>query len=76
MAKSDSGLVRLTGLWKEETEAGDEYLAGSISPSSKLLIFANSQKQKPSDPDYVVYIAAPQEKKDRERQDGLWQRKE
>lgn len=72
MAKSDSGLVRLTGLWKEETESGDEYLVGSISPSSRLLIFVNRDKVKDSDPDYVAYIAAPQEKQQQVRQGRLW----
>jgi len=76
MAKNDTGLVRLTGLWKEGTEAGDEYLVGSISPTSKLLIFVNREKAKPADPDYVAYIAAPQEREPaKQQQRTLWQDK-
>lgn len=55
MAKGDTGLVRLTGLWKETTQEGDEYLSGRISPSSRLLVFVNLRR-KAGDPEYVAYI--------------------
>jgi len=61
----DSTLVRLTGLWKGQSKAGASYLAGSLSPSSKLLILPNTHKRQDSDPDYIAYLA-PQEKKDKE----------
>lgn len=54
-------LVRLTGLWKGQNKTGETFLSGSISASSRLLILPNKRKQKPSDPDYIAYIA-PQEK--------------
>ncbi len=59
-----AGLVRLTGLWRGESKAGEVYLAGSVSASSRLLVLPNSHKQKPSDPDYIAYLA-PQERKER-----------
>jgi hypothetical protein len=63
----NSTLIRLTGLWRNESKAGDTFLAGSLSPSSKLLILPNGHKQKDSDPDYIAYLA-PQEKKAEDQQ--------
>lgn len=73
MGMKEKGLVRLTGLWQGHTDEGDYYLAGSISPSSRLLIFVN-QKVREGDPDFVAYIAPPVEKdkKPRARQRSLW----
>ncbi len=59
----EAGLIRLTGLWRGESKAGQTYLSGSLSPSSRLLILPNSHKRQASDPDYVAYLA-PQEKKE------------
>lgn len=56
-------LIRLTGLWKTHTKAGDTMLTGSFSPSSKLIILPNTKKQKDSDPDYIAFMA-PAEKKE------------
>ena len=61
---NDNGtLIRLTGLWRSETKAGDTMLTGSFSPSSKLVILPNNKKQKESDPDYIAFMA-PSEKKE------------
>lgn len=78
MAKRDRGLVRLTGLWKGHTEEGEDILTGDISPSSRLLILANRQKVRASDPDFVAYIAPPQERQDRAKawQESLWEMRE
>ena len=69
---ADSNLVRLTGLWESLSEQGGKYLVGSISPSSRLLIFPNKRKRKDSDPDFVAYIA-PQEKREKVVQESLFQ---
>lgn len=61
----DSTLVRLTGLWKGQSKTGSNYLAGALSPSSKLLILPNAHKKQASDPDYIAYLA-PQEKEKKE----------
>jgi hypothetical protein len=63
----ESNLIRLTGLWKAESKNGSNYLSGSISNSSKLIILPNTRKQNASDPDFIAYVA-PQEKKDSKRQ--------
>lgn len=60
---TDKNLIRLTGLWKTQTKAGDTMLSGSFSPSSKLVVLPNGKKQKASDPDYIAFMA-PQEKKE------------
>lgn len=63
----ESTLVRLTGLWKNKSKAGTNYLAGSLSASSRLLILPNTHKRQDSDPDFIAYLT-PQEKKDKEAQ--------
>ncbi len=60
---TDSNLIRLTGLWRADTKAGDTMLTGSLSPSSKLVILPNKKKQKDSDPDYIAFMA-PYEKRE------------
>ncbi len=58
-----SDLIRLTGLWRSQTKAGDTMLSGGISPTSKLIILPNSRKQKDSEPDYIAFMA-PYEKQE------------
>ena len=65
MTEQKSSLIRLTGLWKSETKAGETMLSGSFSPSSKLIVLPNSRKQKESDPDYIAFMA-PHEKKEKQ----------
>lgn len=60
----NSNLIRLTGLWKQANRnGGGNYLSGSISASSKLLILPNHKKERDSDPDFIAFMA-PQEKKE------------
>ena len=66
---ASSNLVRLTGLWKSESKSGSQYLSGSISASSKLLILPNQRKEKDSDPDYIAFMA-PNEKKEPKRREA------
>ena len=60
---AENNLIRITGLWKGQTKAGDTMLSGSFSPSSKLIILPNSKKEKDSDPDYIAFMA-PYEKRE------------
>ena len=55
--------LRVTGLWWREDRNGDSFLSGSLSQSLKLLIFKNSFKHNPNDPDYHCYLAWQQRKK-------------
>lgn len=68
---TDKNLIRLTGLWKTQTKAGDTMLAGSFSPSSKLVILPNSKKQKASDPDYIAFMASQEKKEDQPVQQNI-----
>lgn len=60
----NNGMIRLGGLWKNETKDGKTYLAGSFG-GARLMIFPNGYKDKDSDPDYVVTMAQAQPKKDK-----------
>jgi len=62
----ESSLIRLTGLWKNESKTGATYLVGKLSPSSKILILPNTHKQQASEPDYIAFLAPQLEKKDKE----------
>lgn len=58
----NSNLIRITGLWRSQTKAGDTMLSGNFTPSSKLIILPNTKKQKDTEPDYIAFMA-PVEKK-------------
>jgi len=58
--------VRLTGLWRNESEKGSIYLVGSMSPSSKLLVLENRYKESQGDPDYVAFITKNEKKEEPE----------
>lgn len=66
---SEQGLIRLTGLWKGETKQGQVMLSGTVSPSSKLVILPNKDKQG-NGPDYICYMAPNQGKKKKQEQGG------
>lgn len=70
---TDSNLIRLTGLWKTQTKAGETMLSGAVSASSKLLILPNNKKAKDSDPDYIAFLAPAEKKEEQEvkRSGGL-----
>jgi hypothetical protein len=61
---TESNLIRITGLWRSQTKAGDTMLSGNFTPSSKLIILPNSKKQKPTDPDYIAFMAPAEKKED------------
>lgn len=66
---NESSLVKLTGLWKNKTKEGKQYLKGKISPTSSLLILSNQKKVKENDPDYVAFITPVIAKKRREEKE-------
>lgn len=67
-------MIRLTGLWKSEKKDGSgTYLAGSLSPSSRLLILPNKKKAKEAEPDFIAYLSQPPEKeKKQEQESSAW----
>jgi hypothetical protein len=53
-----SDLITLAGLWKETGKNGRTYLAGRLTPTCRIMIFANSKKQEGSNqPDYHLVLA-------------------
>ncbi len=62
----DNTKIKLTGLWRQESKAGDAYLAGKVSPSVRMLVFSNSHKKTDGDPDYIAYLTPA---KDSQEQD-------
>ena len=65
-SKDNNGndMVRIGGMWKNETKAGKTYLAGSFG-GARLMVFPNGFKEKDSDPDYVLCISQAQSKKEK-----------
>ena len=66
---ADNNMVRLTGLWKNESKDGKTYLTGLLSPTSRLMVFPNTRKNSPKDPDYTAFLA-PNIKKERQEDTG------
>ena len=58
-----NNMIRLTGLWKNTSKAGKDYLKGNLSPAAGLLVMRNEYKKGDNDPDYFVYLA-PNGKRD------------
>ena len=59
-----SSMIKLGGLWKGKTSKGGDYLSGSVTYGSTLLIFKNSYKKDgDKDPDYIAYLA-PKDKQE------------
>lgn len=56
-----SDKIRLSGLWAQVSEAGQEYLAGAVTPTMRLLILRNTRKERSADPDYIAYLAPGKE---------------
>ncbi len=57
MANDKEPMVRLGGLWRSQTRAGQEMLRGRLG-AAKILIFENSHKRDDNDPDMVLYVVA------------------
>ncbi len=55
--------VKMTCLWKRQSNAGDTYLEGNLSYSSKPLVFANKNKTDKG-PGYIAHLVLnePKEK--------------
>ncbi len=50
-------MIALGGLWKNKSKAGRNYLSGKLSPTVKIMIFANGFKETENQPDYQMYLA-------------------
>ena len=43
-------------LWKKTTKSGRDYLTGSMSRISRLIVVENDRKKEGDEPDYYAYI--------------------
>lgn len=46
----------LGGLWANKDKNGNVYFAGDFTPFTKIHIYENTYKKKPSDPDYTMHL--------------------
>lgn len=60
-----SDMVKLTGLWKNETKEGETFYAGNLG-NARVLIFKNQYKEESKHPDLNLFIAPQKEKRDGE----------
>jgi hypothetical protein len=51
-----SDLIKIGGLWKNQDKNGNDYFSGGFTYGTKLLVMANTFKEKDNEPDYIVYI--------------------
>ncbi len=59
--------IKLTGLWKQKTKAGETFLSGSINPISSILVMPNSYKKEgDTAPDYFLYFKQNEKKEAKE----------
>lgn len=66
--KGSNDMVRLGGLWKNETKDGKSYLSGTFG-GARVLIFPNGYKKDGSnDPDFILNLAPNQPKEGKPQQ--------
>jgi hypothetical protein len=65
---SESNLVRMTGLWKSETDSGETCLSGAVGPTSRIVVLPN-RNSGGSAPDFIAYMAPNGERSDEQEQD-------
>lgn len=63
-------LLSIGGLWESESKrTGKKYLSGPFLRGCNILIFPNRYKEKPSDPDYQMFIGKKRPKRRDEQPD-------
>ena len=58
-----SEMIKITGLWKGKDKNGSTFMSGTMG-GVKVLIFANKYKEEDKHPDYIMYFAQKEDKKD------------
>ena len=53
-------MIRLTGLWKNKTKAGEPMMTGSLG-NGRLVILPNKFKKGERDPEYTLFLAEKQD---------------
>ncbi len=67
MSEESKSMIKLCGLWKQETKEGKVYYSGGLTYSTNLLLFTNTYKDSPDDkkPDLILYIGKKEKKEDK-----------
>ncbi len=68
MIENQQGMIKLCGLWKQQSKGEDAktYYSGSLSYSTNLLLFPNKYKEKgDKNSDLILYIAGKEKKEDK-----------
>lgn len=55
-----SDLTTLTGLWLGTSRNGNKHMSGRLSPTARVWIFKNRNKDKDTDPDYWLCLGPVQ----------------
>lgn len=69
MNDESKGMIKLCGLWKNQTKDSKVYYSGGLSYSTNLLLFPNAYKESSDDkkPDLILYIARKEKKEGPEK---------
>lgn len=53
----DNKMIKISGLWKNDSKTGSQYLSGNVNGNCRYLILPNSYKKDGSnEPDFVLYM--------------------
>lgn len=62
--KESSGMIQLSGLWKQESRSGKAYYSGNLGSSVQLQLWPNKFKEDGDKrPDLILYIVKREPKK-------------
>jgi len=62
--KESSGMIQLSGLWKQESKSGKAYYSGNLGSSVQLQLWPNKFKEDGDKrPDLILYIVKREPKK-------------
>jgi len=69
--KESSGMIQLSGLWKQESRGGKTYYSGSLGPSVQLQLWPNKFKEEGDKrPDLILYLVKREPKKKPDESDS------
>ncbi len=55
-------LFKIGGLWKNKDKNGNDYFSGDFTFGTKVLVLKNTYKEKPSEPDYNIFLTKKDKK--------------
>ena len=61
-----SEIINITGMWKNKSKDGTEYLKGSLGYAD-IMIFPNKNRQNDKSPHYTLCMAPKKKKEDEDR---------